>query len=134
MVTNKKKSKKKLEAYLVGEYLNTEEFLTKKEKKSFEQVEKYVNKDREKTLQHMTKKRAERWDSENIDYNFVVDETTDWEKKIVNSELEMMIAAVNNNSKSNTNRSSVRTSLMYILYIIIIVGAIFILATQNGIL
>ena len=129
-----KKKDKKIADYLVGEYLNTEEFLTKKERRSFEQVEKFVNKKWDKTLDEMSKKKAERWTSEDFDYGAIVDEYTGWEEKYVNLQLEKMITAIDNNSKSSTNRGSIKVILMYILYIIIIGGVALLLAKQNGIL
>lgn len=129
---NNKKKNKKIADYLVGEYLNTEEFLTIKERKSFEQVEKFVSKKWDKTLDEMSKKKAERGDSDGFDYGAIVDEFTDWEEKYVNLELEKMITAVGNNSKSNTNRISIKVILMYILYIVIIGGVALLLARENG--
>lgn len=134
ITSNNKKFKKKLDAYTIGEYLNTEEFLTKKEKRSFEQVEKYVNKNREETLNNMTKRKCERWDEDNIDYSWIVDEYTNWEEKYVNLELEKMITAVHDRSKSNTNWNNLKSIIMYILYLLIIGGAALLLAKQNGIL
>ncbi len=132
--SKKKNNSKKIEDYLVWEYLNTEEFLTKKERKSFEQVEKFVSRKWDKTLEDMSKRKAERWDSEDFDYKAIIDEYTDWEEKYVNLQLEKMITAIDNNSKSNTNRLSIKTVLMYILYIIIVGGAALLLARENGIL
>ena len=128
------KLSQKLDAYTVGEYLNTEEFLTKKEKRSFEQVEKYVSKNRDETLQDMTKRKSERWDEDNFDYNSLVDEFTNWEEKYVNLKLEKMITSVNANSKSNTNWSQIKTIITYLIYLMIIGGAVLLLAMQNGIL
>ena len=134
MAAKNRKTKKKVEDYMVGEYLNTEEFLTKKEKRSFEQVEKYVSKSRDETLQNMTKRKSERWDDDNFDYNSIIDESSNWEEKYINLQIEKMITAIDNNSKSTTNRGSIKTILIYILYMVIIGGAALLLARQNGII
>lgn len=134
MATKNRKTKKKVEDYMVGEYLNTEEFLTKEEKRSFEQVEKYVSKNWDETLQNMTKRKTERWDEDNFDYNSLVDEFTNWEEKYVNLQLEKMITAVNNSSKSGKNRGNFKSIFIYIIYILIVGGTALLLAKQNGIL
>ena len=127
-----KNKKRKVEDYMVGEYLNTEEFLTEKEKRSFEQVEKYVNNNREPILQNMAEKKAERWEM----YDFIKDWSfdCDWEEKFINSQLEMMIEAVNKNSQKNGNWWNVKSVLMYIIYLVVILLAIILLIRQNGIM
>lgn len=127
-----KNKKRKVEDYMVGEYLNTEEFLTEKEKRSFEQVEKYVNNNREPILQNMAEKKAERWEM----YDFIKDWSfdCDWEEKFINSQLEMMIEAVNKNSQKNGNWWNIKSVLMYIIYLVVILLAIILLIRQNGIM
>lgn len=127
-----KNKKRKVEDYMVGEYLNTEEFLTEKEKISFEQVEKYVNNNREPILQNMAEKKAERWEM----YDFIKDWSfdCDWEEKFINSQLEMMIEAVNKNSQKNGNWWNIKSVLMYIIYLVVILLAIILLIRQNGIM
>ena len=127
-----KNKKRKVEDYMVGEYLNTEEFLTEKEKRSFEQVEKYVNNNREPILQNMAEKKAERWEM----YDFIKDWSfdCDWEEKFINSQLEMMIEAVNKNSQKNGNWWNIKSVLMYIIYLVVILLAIILFIRQNGIM
>jgi len=123
----------KIEDYMVGEYLHTEEFLTKKEKRSFEQVEKYVSKNRESTLQNMTEKKAERWEDDNFDYDFAKDWSPDWEEKFINSQLEMMIEAVNKSSQKSTKWWNIK-ALIYIIYLVVIWLAVILLIRHNGIM
>lgn len=113
-----KNSKKKIPDYLVWERIS-QEFLTEKERKSFEQVEKYVSKNREKTAQKISDRKNWRAVASvySQDKSSSISDDKAW--------LEFMIAQVAQQTKVDwRNNRKKWTNILYIIYLILICVAI----------
>lgn len=109
---------KVLEELMIWEKLHSEEFLTEKEKRELKRVEKFVDKRRDKTLQHISKRKEERKSEE------IVDSLNFRESKYRNPDMEKLVNNFSRNCKNQINWRDTNKIIKYLIYLTILGGVV----------
>ena len=109
---------KVLEELMIWEKLHSEEFLTEKEKRELKRVEKFVDKRRDKTLQHISKRKEERKSEE------IVDSLNFRESKYRNPDMEKLVNNFSRNCKNQINWRDTNKIIKYLIYLTILGGIV----------
>ena len=109
---------KVLEELMIWEKLHSVEFLTEKEKRELKRVEKFVDKRRDKTLQHISKRKEERKSEE------IVDSLNFRESKYRNPDMEKLVNNFSRNCKNQINWRDTNKIIKYLIYLTILGGVV----------
>lgn len=120
MAKKKKTVKEMLMEEIAVEERFQKEFLTKKQQKSFDQVEKYVSKNWKDLEENLRKKKAERWVEDDGKFS-----TKSEKDRYEEAKLETMISQVALSSKwSSWWEKSKEAKILYVIYLVILLAIV----------
>ena len=120
MAKKKKTVKEMLMDEIAVEERFQKEFLTKKQQKSFDQVEKYVSKNWKDLEENLRKKKAERWVEDDGKFS-----TKSEKDRYEEAKLETMISQIALSSKwSSWWEKSKEAKILYVIYLVILLAIV----------